>query len=259
MVEGVSVIDVTQRGKVAVLHIAHGKANALDTELCRGIAAQMERFRSSASGAVVLTGEGKVFSAGVDLLRLLDEGVEYLSTFLPALTTMFETVFFHPQPVVAAVNGHAIAGGCVIACAADHRLMAREGGRIGVPELLVGVAFPTIALEIMRVACHPQHFEGLIYGGATFSPEDGAARGLVDEIVEPADLLERAVAAAEKLLSIPADVFTVTKDQIRQPVRERLERTRAGFEPTVHAIWTSPATREAIRRYVSRTFKKSTG
>lgn len=252
-------IDVTRRGNVAVLHIAHGKANALDTELCRGITAQMERLRAPSAGAVVLTGHGTVFSAGVDLLRLLDEGVEYLNSFLPALTTMFETVFFHPQPVVAAVNGHAIAGGCVIACAADRRLMARNAGRIGVPELLVGVAFPTIALEIMRIACQPQHLEGLIYGGGTFSPEDGAALGLINELAEPPELLDQAVAAAEKLLAIPTDVFTVTKNQIRQPARERLERARSGFEPAVHAIWTSAETREAIRRYVSRTFKKSTG
>jgi enoyl-CoA hydratase len=252
-------IDLTRRGDVAILRIAHGKANALDTELCQALTAQMERLRASPNQAVVLTGSGTVFSAGVDLVRLLDEGVEYLHSFLPALTTMFETVFFHPQPVVAAVNGHAIAGGCVIACAADQRLMGQDAGRIGVPELLVGVAFPTIALEIMRRGCHPQHFERLIYGGATCSPEEGAALGLVHDVVAPPDLLDRAVAAAEKLRALPPDVFALTKQQIRQPVRERRERARAAVEPAVHAIWTSAETRETIRRYVSRTFKKSQG
>lgn len=251
-------IDITERGPVAILRIAHGKANAQDTALCQGITAHMNRLEAS-PGAVVLTGDGKVFSAGVDLVRLLDEGVGYLHTFLPALTTMFETVFFHPRPVVAAVNGHAIAGGCVLACAADRRLMARGTARIGVPEVLVGVAFPTIALEIMRAAADPRRFAELIYGGGTVSCEEGAALGLVDEIVPPPDLLDRAVAAAEQLLTIPPDVFALTKRQVRQPVLERVERARASVEPAVHAVWTSPETREAIRRYVSRTFKRSSG
>lgn len=252
-------IEVTRRGGVAILRMAHGKANALDTELCQAITGHMQTLAASSPGAVVLTGTGTVFSAGVDLLRLLDEGVEYLRGFLPALTTMFETVFFHPQPVVAAVNGHAIAGGCVLACAADHGVMVREGGRIGVPELLVGVAFPTIALEIMRAATHPGRFERLIHGGATVSPEEAAASGLVDEIGEPPDLLDRAVAAAETLLALPPDVFALTKQQIRQPVLERVERARVAVEPAVRAIWTSTETREAIRRYVSRTFKRPAG
>jgi enoyl-CoA hydratase len=208
------------------------------------------------SPGVVLTGNRTVFSAGVDLLRLLDEGVEYLSTFLPALTTMFETVFFHPQPVVAAVNGHAIAGGCVIACAADHRLMAKEAGRIGVPELLVGVAFPTIALEIMRAAAHPQHF-GVDLRRHHLRPGCGRARP-ASEVVSRRICGPR-VAAAETLVAVPADVFALTKKQIRQPVAERVKRARTDFEPTVHAIWTSPATREAIHRYVSRTFRKPGG
>jgi len=249
-------IDMTQHGAVAILRLTHRKANAQDIELCQSITAHMSRLEAS-PGAVVLTGDGTVFSAGVDLVRLLNEGVEYLHAFLPALTAMFEAVFFHPRPVVAAVNGHAIAGGCVLACAADRRLMARGAARIGVPELLVGVAFPTLALEIMRVAADPRRFEELIYGGGTVSPEEGAALGLVNEIVEPANLLDRAVAAAEKLLTVPPDVFALTKRQIRQPVLERVERARASFEPAVRGIWTSAGAREAVRRYVSRTFKRS--
>ena len=72
--------------------------------------------------------------------------------------------------MVAAINGHAIAGGCVLGCTADYRIMAKQPGRIGVPELLVGVSFPTVALEIMRFAAAPQYFESLIYGGATLDP-----------------------------------------------------------------------------------------
>ena len=115
-------------------------------------------LRGGDAKAVVLTGQGKIFSAGVDLLRCSDGGADYVRQFLPALHQLYDAVFFHPKPVVAAINGHAMAGGCVLACCADRRIMARDGGRIGVTELLVGVPFPALAFEIMRCATPPHYF-----------------------------------------------------------------------------------------------------
>src|SRR5262249_15463840 len=147
-----AVIEIAYRDRVAVMTLAHGKANALDSELCQAIVARFEELKPSTAQAVVLTGRGKIFSAGVDLVRAVNGGADYLREFLPLLARAFETVFFYPKPVVACLNGHAIAGGCVLACAADRRLLARDGGRVGVTELLVGVAFPAVAFEIMRFA-----------------------------------------------------------------------------------------------------------
>src|SRR5215471_5272302 len=110
-------IDVERRGKAAILRMAHGKANALDTEFCKAIVATFEEMRDASTAAIIVTGQGQIFSAGVDLLRVLDGGSAYLEDFLPALINLFETVFLFPKPVVAAINGHAIAGGCVLACA----------------------------------------------------------------------------------------------------------------------------------------------
>jgi enoyl-CoA hydratase len=138
---------VTRRGRVAVVTLAHGKANALDIELCRAVASCFAALKDA--DAIVLTSQGRIFSAGVDLVRAVAGGADYLHEFLPVLNQAFEAVFFHPRPVVAALNGHAVAGGCVLACAADRRLMLRDGGRIGVTELLVGVPFPPVAFEIM--------------------------------------------------------------------------------------------------------------
>src|SRR5207253_4831329 len=103
------------------LTMAHGKANAMSTEFCRALTARLAEANSSPARAVIITGQGRMFSAGVDLLRLSEGGAPYVREFLPALNAMFEAVFTCPKPVVAAVNGHAIAGGCVLACAADHR------------------------------------------------------------------------------------------------------------------------------------------
>jgi enoyl-CoA hydratase len=138
---------------IAVLTLAHGKANALDIEFCDALARHFAELRRSDLRAVVLTGQGKIFSAGVDLKRLSAGGADYIRRFLPALHRLYEAVFFHPKPVVAAINGHAIAGGCVLACCADRRIMARESGRMGVTEILVGVPFAALAFESCASPC----------------------------------------------------------------------------------------------------------
>jgi enoyl-CoA hydratase len=214
------------------------------------------RFKDvSSAPAAVVTGTGRIFSAGVDLIRLLDDGVPYIREFLPALSTMFATVFSHPKPVVAAVNGHAIAGGCVLACAADKRLMAREAGRIGATELLVSVAFPSIAMEIMRSAMAPQYFEDAIFSGTTYAPPEALPRGLVHEIVDPPGLIERAIAAAKTLAAISPAASALTKRQIRASALQ--PPNRAEIDAAVMQIWTSPETLDRIRDYVSRTLRKS--
>jgi enoyl-CoA hydratase len=249
-------IELTQHDGVAVLSMRHGKANALDIELCEAIAARFDQLHDASAEAVVLTGQGRMFSAGVDLLRLGDGGAPYVRRFLPALHRLYQTVFFFPKPVVAAVNGHAIAGGCILACCADKRIASRDGGRIGVTELLVGVPFPALAFEILRFAMAPQYFSGGVLSGETFPPEAALARGLIDEIAEPPALLERAVAEAGKLAALSPLAFAMTKREIRRPVAKRLETDGRRIDAAAEEIWTAPATLDRIRDYVSRTLKK---
>jgi enoyl-CoA hydratase len=251
------VIELSDRDGLAVLRMADGKANAMSIEFCDELISRFEEIRVSAARATVVTGSGQIFSAGVDLLRLLDGGRSYIRKFLPALNSMFMAVFSHPKPVVAAINGHAIAGGCVLACAADRRLMAREAGRIGIPELLVGVAFPAVAIEIMRCATASHLLEEAVFGAGTYTPVEAVARGLVNEVVEPEMLLDRALAEAGRLATLPAAVFALSKRQVRAPALERLERVGATIDSAVDEIWTAPETIERIREYVSRTLKKS--
>lgn len=249
-------IEVGHQGQIAVVTMTHGKANAMDTELADALWSSFGELRDASVKAVVLTGQGNIFSAGVDLLRAHNSGPEYLRAFLPALRRMLETIFFFPKPLVAAVNGHAIAGGCVLACAADRRLMAGNCGRIGVTELLVGVPFPVIALEVMRHATVPHRFEEVVYSGATFAPGDGKALGFIHEVIEPPALLDCAVEAAETLAKVPAQTFALTKRQTRQPVADRVAKDGPLFDPPIDMIWRSPETSATIRDYANRTFKK---
>jgi enoyl-CoA hydratase len=169
---------------------------------------------------------------------------------------MFEAVFFCEKPVVAAINGHAIAGGCVLACAADARVMADNGSRTGVTELLVGVPFPPLAFEIMRYVTAPQFFPEVIFHGQTFLPEEAKRRGLIDEIVSSDTVMDRAVAAAERLAALSPQAFALTKRQMRQTVAERVANNEGSHGGEIVEIWAAQATHDYIRAYVAKTLKK---
>jgi enoyl-CoA hydratase len=250
-------IELSERDGIAIVTMVHGKANALDIEFCEAIAAQFDKLRSAPARAVVLTGQGRMFSAGVDLLRLSEGGAAYVRRFLPALHRLFEAVFFFPKPVVAAINGHAIAGGCVLQCCADKRIAARGDSRIGVTELLVGVPFPALAFEVMKFASPPRYLANGMYSGATFTPDVALTRGLIDEIVDASALLDRAVAAAETLAALAPKAFAQTKLQLRQPSADALERHGKRTDESSMSVWTSDETIGHIRDYVSQTFKKA--
>ena len=204
-------IERSTRGPVEVLRLAHGKASALDVEFLRALSQALDE--ASASRALVLTGTGHIFSAGLDLFRLLEGGEAYMRELLPTLSATLAKLFFYPRPVVAAINGHAVAGGCVLACACDHRTMARGPGRIGVTELLVGLPFPAAALEVMRFAVSPERFQEIIYEGRTYAPEDARLCRLVDEVADEAEVMERACQVAETLAAIPPASFALSNGE----------------------------------------------
>jgi enoyl-CoA hydratase len=231
------VIEREDDGEVAVLRLAHGPVNAMDLELCRAVAERFRALVTDPARAVVLTGAGRAFSAGVDLRRYLDGGATYVERFLPALTDCFRAVFELAKPVVSAVNGHAIAGGCVLAACADRTLMAEGGGRIGVPEIKVGVPFPRSGTEVLRHAVGDVTTRRLVIGAATHTPAEALAFGLVDEVVPADELLARAVGQARALATgVPADTFAATKTQLRRDYVERIDRY-ADEDAGVAALW----------------------
>jgi enoyl-CoA hydratase len=248
-------IQRTLHDGILMLRLAHGKASALDVELLEGLQRELDEAPADVR-AVILTGTGSIFSAGVDLFRLTRDGADYVRRFLPGLSTLVRRLFAFPKPVVAASNGHAIAGGCVMVQACDVRLMAQGDARIGVPELLVGVPFPAAALEVVRFAVPPNQVQSLIYTGRTLQPQDALAAGLIDEVVAPAQLLARAQEVAQQLATIPPEVFRPTKQSLRAEALERIERASELHDPAVLDMWLAPETHTHIREYLRRTLGK---
>jgi len=238
-------------GNVEVLRLQHGKVNSLDTDLLQALDEQLVALEKEPWRAVVLTGEGRAFSAGLDLRRLAEGGTDYVASVLEVLTRLLLRLIRFPRPTVAAINGHAIAGGCILPCTCDARLMASGGGRIGVTELLVGVPFPTAALEPVREVVDPRYLRRLVYESALLSAEEALAAGLVDEVLPPEDLISRSLELGERLARIRPPVFTMTKRQLTAPLLERIERLTALHESDAENLWFGDEALDTIRQFVA--------
>lgn len=239
-------IETTDESGIAVLRLNHGPVNALDLEILAAVPGALAAVADAR--AVVLTGAGRCLSAGVDLKRIVAGGADYVAEFLPALSTAALALFDHPRPTVAAVNGHALAGGCVLAAACDLRLMA--GGTIGLTELVAGVPFPTVPLEIMRHATGPAA-DSLVLTGRTMDADAARTIGLVDDVVTADDLLATAIERATRLAAAPAEVYALSKAQLHRPTRQRIDANRPLDDPRVLELWSSQRTHDLLRAYLA--------
>ena len=239
-------IETADRHGIAILTLNNGPVNALDLELLTAVPETLATVADA--HAVVVTGSGRCFSAGVDLKRLVDGGPRYVEMFLPALSLALLALFEHPKPVVAAVNGHALGGGCVLAAACDIRLMS--AGTIGLAELAAGLPFPTVPLEIMRHAVGPA-VDAMVLRATRLAPVQATSIGLVHQIVEPDQLLVAALRRTEGPCAVPPDVYALSKHQLRQPARERIAAARPSDDPQVLKIWSSERTSQTLSNYLA--------
>jgi enoyl-CoA hydratase len=244
------VIDVETNSGIAVLKMRHGKVNAMDLEFCQALISELRKLKTGDCRAAILTGNDRVFSAGVDLVRLVREEPVYLETFLPVLIECFQTIFQFPKPLVAAINGHAIAGGCILASACDYRV-AHSKVRIGIPELRVGVPLPSIAIEIIRFAVATEALQAMVNVGRNYRGDEAVQVGLADQIVASEEVLDSAMAAAKEFLTIPPSVFFISKKQLRAPANRNVHSNEKEFESLVFELWHSDEIQDVIKKYVA--------
>jgi len=242
------VIEIQTVGTVRVLALSSGRVNALDVELLEELTTAIRELQGSGAGALVVTGAGRVFCAGVDLNRVLQGGADYTDRLIPALSDAFVAMFCYPGPTVAAINGAAIAGGCVLACACDRRLLSPDA-QIGASEVRVGVPFPAAALEVVRYACGDRA-EELLLGGRLYRGADAIANGLAHRVIAD-DLIEAAVAEASDLAEISADAYRHTKAQLRAPTLARISEA-GDIDHEVRQLWGADQTRQRIADSVER-------
>jgi enoyl-CoA hydratase/carnithine racemase len=219
--------------------------NALSTSMMLRARAEVEQSRGQ---PLFLRGEGDAFSAGLNLKEVAGLDLDGMTTFLGALEDLVRALYEHDAPVVAWVNGHAIAGGCVLAQCADVRVMTgRESARIGLNEVALGLHFPPITLAMLRARLTPPSLERALLEAALYPAAEARALGLVDVIGEE----ESARTIASMMASYPHDVFAATKLLLRPRLRIG-EAERAAFRNETIPYWASPERRAALLAVLER-------
>jgi enoyl-CoA hydratase len=249
-------MHLERQGAVALLRMNAGKANAINPRFLELLGKLLDQLEATPPGALLLTGDGRAFSAGLDLPALIDLGTAELTAFIRDFSETMLRVFMLSWPVVAAVNGHAVAGGCVLALQADQRVMASGEGRIGLNEVRLGIGLPAAVVETLRFQVPPSSLFPVAAEGGLFLPEEALGLGLVQEVAPPGRLLERALERAHRLAELPALAFAQVKASLRRPVLARIDESAAtdaaGWVKTFHA----PAAQRLLREAVARLTKK---
>lgn len=238
-------LTLEQDDGVAVIRLAHGRVNALDLEF---LAAIQEAVDSVPDDPIVLTGAGSCFSAGADLRRVVDDGAAYVTAFLTQLTATLLATFRHSRPVVAAINGHALAGGAVLALAADYRLMS--AGTIGLTEPRVGVPFPTAAMQVARHGLGPLAGRLALTGDA-FDPDSAARLGIVHEVCAPEDLLGAALARTRRLAGVRPEAYAFSKQQLHSSAERTIARDSDVDDAEVARQWLSRGCQDGITAFMA--------
>jgi enoyl-CoA hydratase len=245
-------MHVERERELAILHMQAGKANAMSPALVQRLFDLCGEVEASDARALVITGDGRAFSAGLALPDLIDLEPSVMRTFMDEFKRAMLRVFALPMPVVAAIDGHAIAGGCVLASQCDVRLAADRPLMIGINEVQLGIGLPAVVLETLRLFLPASSLIAVALQGGLFKPQEALALGLIDEVVAPEQLLARACGRARELAGVPRAAYAQVKLGFRQHAIAAIERTDEAVAEQWLDTWFSDEAQTRLRAIVER-------
>jgi enoyl-CoA hydratase len=241
----------TEDGGIRVLRLAGGKANAMDAALFDTLEQLIDELERSPARAAVLTGYDRFFSAGLALPKLIDLDRAAMRAFMDHFARVMTRVLACEKPIVAAINGHAIAGGCVLALMCDWRICVDEGAKIGLSETQLGIGLPSIVIEPLRAQVPPASLIPVALEGRLFSPLEARTLGLVHEVAPAGELLARAEEKARSLAAPPGAGVSQVKRALRAPILEAIARNTAAEAERWLDAWFAPGAQERLRAMVA--------
>ena len=238
--------DIARVDGVHVVTMTSNKVNAMNDDFFSDLQAAIAELQSAEALPVVLTGQGRCFCAGLDLRQLYELDRVTLARFVDRLDDTVLAWFSLPRPTVAAINGHAIAGGCVLALACDLRVAVDRGTTIGMNEVQVGIPFPAVPLAVTRHALSPAHAREVLLIGALYAPDTARQRGLIDELVPAESLMARATALAHSIAPDSLGAYAAIKTHLLAPTLSELAASRDEVNRQFLDVWFSDAGRRRL-------------
>ncbi len=223
-------VEIETENDVAVIRLNNGRKNPINPEFVDALSNAFDEVNESEKvGSVILTGSNdRFFSIGLDVPSLIDYERSEFRKFIRDFNLLCLHIYTLPKPTVASINGHAIAGGCILALCCDYRF-AGEGKRlIGLNEVRLGVSVPYLPHKILEQIAGERVATEMIYGGEFYSPEKALEMGVVDGVFRSEELLKKSLEKAISLGEIPRKAFAAVKvdrtEGIKEKAIQRLER-----------------------------------
>lgn len=248
-----STVRLEQIDGVAIVYLDKPPVNAIDRRLVNDAVECLMRLKDSdETKAVVITGTGKCFSAGLDLKTVPYYSISEQRKMVEDLNSAVLQLYSFPIPTVAAVNGHAIAGGFILAISCDYRIGTTSECKIGITEVRTGIPFPVATMEVLRAEIGPAAARRMTLTGKNAGPEESLENGVLDELQPGRTVTERAIEVAKDLATMPGKTYAQIKYQLRGETIERIERAiREGSDPLLKT-WITDEGRSASAEILSR-------
>ncbi len=242
-----SLVQLSRHDGIAVVTLQRGKVNALNPSGVAELRGCFEELSGDDSAsAIILTGAGPFFSFGFDIPELMDFTKEEFTRFLESFTGLYREIFTTPKPVIAALNGHTIAGGCMLACACDYRVMVQGRARIALNEVTFGASVFAGSVEALTACVGQRNAERILLSGSMLSAEEASALGLVDRVAAPEEVQSLAHETAADLGSRDPVAFGSIKALLRDPIAQRMRDHEAASIRAFVDIWYSDGTRAKL-------------
>jgi Delta3-Delta2-enoyl-CoA isomerase len=241
---------IEKQGPVTLLRMENGKANAISPMLLERLEALLGQLGDAR--AAVITGQGSAFCAGLDLPALIDLDRATMRVFIRRFDDLMMRIFELPIPLIAAVNGHAVAGGCVLALQADVRIGADRDARIGLNETQLGIGLPAAVVETLRWQVPGSALAPLALEGLLVSPRQALQLGLLHELVPEGDLLRRALERASALAALPPAGLRMVKQSLRKPAATSARANEPTEAERWLDTWFSPDSQQRLHEAVAR-------
>jgi enoyl-CoA hydratase/carnithine racemase len=241
-------MHVSKDGEIAIVTLSRGKVNALNEPMVEELTKSFEDLEADNEvKSIIFTGSGKFFSFGFDVPEFLNYSKSDFIKYLEKFTNFYTYLFLFPKPIVAALNGHTIAGGCMLATACDFRLMVTGKAKISLNEITFGSPVLAGSVEMLRYCVGSRNAQSILYSGAMYSAEEAFELGLVDQVSSEDALAEDARKVAKELAQKDSSAFKSIKHLLRKPaVEEMIKREKDAILEFVD-IWYSEQTWENLK------------
>lgn len=248
-----SSIQIERVGQVAVLRIDRPPANAIDLDLANEFATALESIVTTDDiGALIVTGAGSCFSAGLDLKLVPTYDRAQQQAMVMQVNRLFGGLYGLALPTISAVNGHAIAGGVILALACDYRIGAEGDYKVGLAEVRVGVPFPTAAMAIVQSELTKPAARVMVLTARNSSPQAAVSLGVLDELQPPDRLLSRAMEVAKEMAELPRASYRRIKRQLRDDALARISDAIDNRNEPMLDSWLSAETQAASAQALKR-------